>query len=68
VLGETIRARGIEIGYYGDARYVGFGGGVPIEVDGQVVGGIAVSGLAEDEDHALAQLGAATAVAGRPGA
>ena len=29
VLGAGVRARGIEIGYYGDPRLTGFGGGVP---------------------------------------
>jgi glc operon protein GlcG len=62
-VGDAVRERGIDIGYYGDPRYVGFGGGVPIERDGVVVGGIGVSGLAEDEDRALAALGAAAAVA-----
>jgi len=48
---------GFDIGYYGDTRYVGWGGGLPVIVDGQVVGAVAVSGLPEEEDVRLAQLG-----------
>jgi glc operon protein GlcG len=62
-IGDAVRERGIDVAYYGDPRTVGFGGGVPIERDGVVIGGIGVSGLAEDEDRTLAALGAAAAVA-----
>jgi uncharacterized protein GlcG (DUF336 family) len=43
----------------GGGRFVIFGGGVPIVVDGTVVGGVGVSGAsaAEDEACALAALG-----------
>lgn len=42
----------------GGGRFVIFGGGVPIGVDGAVVGGVGVSGAsaAEDEECALAAL------------
>src|SRR5205823_2882273 len=40
VLGEQLRARGTDVVFYGDSRYVGFGGGVPIEANGTIVGGI----------------------------
>jgi len=49
--------RGFDIGYYGDSRYVGWGGGVPVVLGGQVVGAVAVSGLHEQEDMRLAALG-----------
>lgn len=39
------------------ARFVGFGGGVPIVVDGQRIGGIGVSGGSEEQDGAIAQAG-----------
>ncbi len=65
VLGEQLRSRGTDIAFYGDARYCAFGGGVPIETGGVVVGGIGVSGLSDEDDDALAAIGAAAAVADR---
>jgi glc operon protein GlcG len=50
---------GFDIAFFGDRRYVGWGGGVPVIVDGLTVGAVAVSGLSEDEDEELAKLGAA---------
>jgi glc operon protein GlcG len=50
---------GFDIAYYGDPRYVGWGGGVPVVIDGSVVGAVAVSGLPEPEDMELAELGVA---------
>jgi len=58
-LGAQLKERGTNIAFYGDPRYVGFGGGVPIRVGDAVMGGIAVSGLSEAEDEALAAIGAA---------
>jgi glc operon protein GlcG len=54
---------GFDIAYYGDPRYVGWGGGVPVVVDGSVVGSVAVSGLPELEDMALAAIGVAAITA-----
>ncbi len=45
---------------FGDLRYTGWGGGVPIVVDGVVIGAVGVSGLPEQEDMDLAARGAAT--------
>jgi glc operon protein GlcG len=59
VLGETLRARGTDVAFYGDARYVGFGGGMPVRVGDIVVGAVAVSGLSDEEDEALAAMGVA---------
>ena len=59
VLGETLRTRGTDVSFYGDPRYVGFGGGLPVRIDGQVVGAVAVSGLSDDDDEALAALAVA---------
>lgn len=42
---------------FGDLRYTAWGGGLPVVSQGRVVGGVGVSGLSEDEDVALAQLG-----------
>jgi glc operon protein GlcG len=63
VLGEQLRSRGTDIVFYGDPRYVAFGGGVPIDANGTIVGGIGVSGLSDEDDEALALLGAAWALA-----
>jgi glc operon protein GlcG len=48
---------GFDIGYYGDPRYTGWGGGIPIVRDGKLIGAIAVSGLPENEDIEMAELG-----------
>jgi len=49
--------KGHDIAYYGDPKFVGWGGGVPVWRDGQVVGAVAVSGLSSSEDVVLATLG-----------
>jgi glc operon protein GlcG len=54
---------GFDIAYYGDPRFVGWGGGVPVVVGGQVVGAVAVSGLTQEEDAELAGLGIAAITA-----
>ncbi|MEN9936773.1 MAG: hypothetical protein RLZZ387_3352 [Chloroflexota bacterium] len=51
--------KGYDIAYFGDSRYIGWGGGLPVVVDGQVVGAVAVSGLPEMEDIEVARLGVA---------
>jgi len=66
VIGEKSRTEGFPITNFGDLRYTGWGGGVPIEVDGAVVGAVGVSGLPEADDIVLARLGAAV-VAGPTG-
>lgn len=53
-----------DIAYYGDPRYIGWGGGVPVIADGRVVGAVAVSGLPELEDQRIADLGVAAILAG----
>jgi len=42
------------IGGTNDGRIVTFGGGIPLEADGQVVGGVGVSGGSVEEDVAVA--------------
>jgi glc operon protein GlcG len=49
--------QGFDIAYYGDPRYCGWGGGVPVRKDGKVVGSVAVSGLPQDEDMEVVLLG-----------
>ena len=47
---------GFNLSYYSDPRYIGFSGGLPVIIDGQTVGAVAVSGLTEAEDEELAEL------------
>lgn len=49
--------KGHDIAYYGDANYVGWGGGIPVWKNGEVIGAVAVSGLSSSEDITLATLG-----------
>jgi len=60
-IGRTVRdpERGFDIAYYGDPRYVGWGGGIPVVHNGEVLGAVGVSGLSEEEDMRLAALGVA---------
>jgi glc operon protein GlcG len=59
-IGDRVRSsERLDIAYYGDARAVGWAGGLPVVVGGIVVGSVAVSGLPEDEDEAVAMLGLA---------
>lgn len=57
-IGQASRDEAFPMTNFGDLRYTGWGGGVPVVVDGQVVGAVGVSGLPEAEDMALAELGA----------
>jgi glc operon protein GlcG len=58
-IGEKVRhpEKGHDIAYYGDPKYVGWGGGVPVWKDGEVVGAVGVSGLSSIEGISLANLG-----------
>jgi glc operon protein GlcG len=60
-IGEAARTpeKGFDIGYFGDARFTGWGGGVPVWSAGKVAGAIAVSGLPQAEDMELAAWAAA---------
>ncbi len=58
-LGTKLREKNYDIAYYGDAKFVGWGGGVPVIVDDAVIGAVAVSGLSQEDDDALARLGIA---------
>jgi glc operon protein GlcG len=59
VIGERSRDEGFPLSNYGDARYIGWGGGFPIVVDGNIIGAVGVSGLPEEVDMDLAQRGIA---------
>jgi glc operon protein GlcG len=58
-IGDKVKhpEKGHDIAYYSDPKYVGWGGGIPVWKDGEVVGAVAVSGLSSNEDVALATLG-----------
>lgn len=60
-LGQKSRhpQEGFDMAYFGDRRYIGWGGGLPVLLDGVVIGAVAVSGLPETEDMELAALGVA---------
>ncbi len=60
--GANMRAKGYDIAFNGDPRFTGYGGGVPIVVGQTVLGAVAVSGLTQEEDDALAQAGARAAL------
>ena len=64
VLGERSRTEGFPMTNFGDPRYVGWGGGVPIIVGGAVIGAVGVSGLPESADVELARWAAASLAAG----
>jgi glc operon protein GlcG len=58
-IGDKVKhpERGHDIAYYGDQKYVGWGGGIPVLKNGEVIGAVAVSGLSSAEDIVLATLG-----------
>jgi len=58
-IGEKVKhpEKGHDIAYYGDHMYVGWGGGIPVWKNGEVIGAVAVSGLSSNQDIALAELG-----------
>lgn len=54
-VGESSRTQTFPMTNFGDLRYTGFAGGVPVLADGKVVGAIGISGL---DEKAEAELGA----------
>ncbi len=63
-LGENSRNFEFGITDLGDPRYTGLGGGVPIVVEGAYIGAVAVSGMSQEEDEALAEAGIRALLAG----
>jgi glc operon protein GlcG len=59
-VGRRARQEQFPITNFGDLRYTGWGGGVPIIDDGTVIGAVGVSGLEEQVDIELARIGVAT--------
>ena len=56
-IGERSRAEDFPMTNYADPRYIGWGGGVPIVIDGEVAGAVGVSGLPEEVDMEFARMG-----------
>jgi glc operon protein GlcG len=54
-LGQWAQKTGKDMGYWVDPKITGMAGGVPIEVNNQVIGGMGASGLSEEEDEQLVQ-------------
>ena len=46
---------GYQTTYFGDLRYTGFGGGVPVVFQNHVIGAVGVSGLTQEEDEVYAK-------------
>lgn len=69
IVGQRTRdpQNGYDIAFYGDARYIGWGGGLPVIIEGVCAGAVAVSGLSEADDIELCQL-AIVAITGSPAA
>ncbi len=60
-IGDAARnvEKAFDMGYFGDPKFTGWGGGLPVWKEGRVAGAISVSGLPQAEDIELAQMGAA---------
>ena len=59
-LGDAARAEDFPLTNFGELGYIGWGGGVPLVVDDEVIGAIGISGLPEIEDMKLARWAAGT--------
>jgi glc operon protein GlcG len=57
-VGHASREAPFPMTNFGDLRYIGWGGGVPIIYNGKVIGAVAISGLPETEDMVLARMAA----------
>ena len=55
--GDSVKNRNLGVADFGNPQLLGFPGGVPILVNGQVVGAVGTSGRAVEEDEAIATLG-----------
>jgi glc operon protein GlcG len=64
-IGEAARREQFPITNFGDLRYTGWGGGVPVVLAGEVVGAVGVSGLPEEDDMRIAAT-AASSLTGSP--
>ena len=57
-VGKAARENNFPITNFGDLRYTGWDGGFPVIHNGQVVGGVGVSGLPDKVDIELSRAGA----------
>lgn len=57
---------GFDLRNYGDPRYIGWGGGLPVLIEGKVAGAVAVSGLSSEEDEDLARAGIQAILSNQP--
>jgi glc operon protein GlcG len=57
VIGNAFLEFGVNTTYYGDLRYTGLGGGVPVIYDEKIIGAVGVSGFSQEEDEAVANFG-----------
>lgn len=53
-MGAYMRENNTPPAFWGDKHITGFGGGMPVVIDGTVIGGIGVSGLSQEEDERIA--------------
>lgn len=56
-VGRSSQEQAFPMTNFGDLRYVGWGGGVPLVYQGKVIGALGISGLPEAEDMELAKVG-----------
>lgn len=63
-LGEFSKEGNFPMTNFGELKYVTWGGGLPIKVDGVVIGAVGVSGLPESDDMTYAQLGVQALLSG----
>ncbi len=56
-IGAWAKETGKGLSYWTDSRFTGIAGGVPLFLDGKVIGAVGVSGLDEFEDERLASAG-----------
>jgi glc operon protein GlcG len=54
-LGLWAQATQKDMGYWTDNKFTGLGGGIPLNVNGQHIGAVGVSGLSEQQDELLAR-------------
>ena len=52
-LAKWAKETGKDLGYWSDNKITGIAGGVPIDVDGQVIGAVGISGMSEEDDHRI---------------
>lgn len=58
-VGSRQSEKGFDIAHFGDSRICGWGGGVPVLKGGKVIGSLGVSGLPQEEDMEVVELGVA---------